>query len=321
MGFPIKRRNTCTNPNVRPPHYGLDLPSVVVDARPQRAVLSTRSSPEEMVITSPSMTCAEEVSSSDNTDSISAPSSSNSEQQPKPHSEAIANTRSSNGHKRAKAFPQILLEILSNPDYVPIVSWLPDGKTFAVHDPTKFSTEILPKYFRRVIFRSFIRKLNRWGFRTVKRSVSGLGSTFEHKHFCRDQPELVAKMNCKSNPVSKATLLAASNIISAPSNSELVISASSALATAAQVPRARATLHANAGGGIPAYNEEFLIRFRNELILQEMRHQRQRQHALMQLAHHMPITDADVESQFAGENLRCVMMQQQQGGEYNIPRL
>jgi len=283
MGFPIKRRNTCTNPNDRTPQCGLDLLSAVVDARPQRVVLSTRINPEEMVIISPSMTCAEEVSSSDNNDSISTPSS--TKQHPKPHSQAIANKRSSSGYKRAKAFPQILLEILSDPDYVAIVSWLPGGKSFAVHDPTKFSTEILPKYFRRVIFRSFIRKLNRWGFRSVKRSVSGIGSTFEHKYFCRDQPELVAKMNCKSNPASKAALLAASNSISATSNSEPVISpnssvssAASTLAPAAYVPRARAALHANTGGGTSVRNEEFLIRFRYELILQEMRHRRQRQH-------------------------------------------
>ena len=92
--------------------------------------------------------------------------------------------------------------MLSDPENTSIISWLPNGQAFAVHDQDLFTSKILQKYFRRVIFRSFVRKLNRWGFRSVKRSISGFESTFEHKHFIRDQPELVQKMYCTSNPTS-----------------------------------------------------------------------------------------------------------------------
>ena len=124
---------------------------------------------------------------------------------------AKANTTSpkyNTTHKRAKTFPEILLDIMSNPEYSHIVSWLPHGQSFAIHNADEFVSIILPKYFRKVIFRSFIRKLNRWGFRSVKRSVSGYESTFEHKLFVRDQPELIARMFCKSNPSDKMSMTA-----------------------------------------------------------------------------------------------------------------
>jgi len=125
---------------------------------------------------------------------------------------AKANTTSpkyNTTHKRAKTFPEILLDIMSNPEYSHIVSWLPHGQSFAIHNADEFVSIILPKYFRKVIFRSFIRKLNRWGFRSVKRSVSGYESTFEHKLFVRDQPGLIARMFCKSNPSDKMPSVAA----------------------------------------------------------------------------------------------------------------
>jgi len=125
---------------------------------------------------------------------------------------AKANTTSpkyNTTHKRAKTFPEILLDIMSNPEYSHIVSWLPHGQSFAIHNADEFVSIILPKYFRKVIFRSFIRKLNRWGFRSVKRSVSGYESTFEHKLFVRDQPGLIARMFCKSNPSDKMSSMAA----------------------------------------------------------------------------------------------------------------
>ena len=114
------------------------------------------------------------------------------------------NTKSSKT-QRAKTFPEILFEILSDNEYSNIISWLPAGTSFAIHDISQFQCVILPKYFRKVIFRSFVRKLNRWGFRSVKRSVSGFETTFEHKLFQRDDPDNMSmNMYCKSNPASKA---------------------------------------------------------------------------------------------------------------------
>lgn len=116
--------------------------------------------------------------------------------------EVIAHEESQeNSHNRAKTFPEILRDILSNPDHAPIASWTPSGNSFAIHDTRRFSSIILPKYFRRAIFRSFVRKLNRWGFRSVRR-VSGFECAFEHGMFLRDFPDLSCRMNHSSNPSS-----------------------------------------------------------------------------------------------------------------------
>jgi hypothetical protein len=102
-----------------------------------------------------------------------------------------------------KTFPQVLQEILSTPELHPIAHWLPDGFSFIIANKQRFSDEILPKYFRESLFRSFIRKLNHWGFRRVKRSRckgDESSSTFVHNKFVRDKPWLCLKMSCKSKP-------------------------------------------------------------------------------------------------------------------------
>ncbi len=100
-----------------------------------------------------------------------------------------------------KSFPQVLQIILNTPEYESIAHWLPDGLSFIIKDKQRFSDEILPKYFNRVsLFHSFIRKLNRYGFRRVKGSCKGEESSFAHNNFVRDKPRLCLKMNCQSKP-------------------------------------------------------------------------------------------------------------------------
>mmetsp|Transcript_20885 Transcript_20885/g.34473 ORF Transcript_20885/g.34473 Transcript_20885/m.34473 type:complete len:368 (-) Transcript_20885:140-1243(-) len=99
-----------------------------------------------------------------------------------------------------KSFPQVLHEILAEPGCQSIVHWLPNGSSFIIADKQRFSGEILPKYFRVTLLNSFIRKLNRWGFRRVKSSCKGEESSFAHINFVRDKPWLCLKMWCKSKP-------------------------------------------------------------------------------------------------------------------------
>ncbi|KAL7430267.1 hypothetical protein ACHAXM_002097 [Skeletonema potamos] len=101
---------------------------------------------------------------------------------------------------QAKTFPQVLQEILTTPEYQSIAHWLPDGLSFIIADKQRFSDEILPKYFREALFRSFVRKLNRWGFRRVKSRGKGGESSFAHNNFVREKPLLCLKMRCKSKP-------------------------------------------------------------------------------------------------------------------------
>mmetsp|Transcript_29364 Transcript_29364/g.50044 ORF Transcript_29364/g.50044 Transcript_29364/m.50044 type:complete len:435 (-) Transcript_29364:246-1550(-) len=99
-----------------------------------------------------------------------------------------------------ESFPQVLHEILATTECQSIVHWLPDGLSFIIADKERFSSEILPKYFRGALLNSVIRKLNRWGFRRVKSRRKGEESSFANVNFVRDKPWLCLRMKCKSKP-------------------------------------------------------------------------------------------------------------------------
>jgi len=100
----------------------------------------------------------------------------------------------------SRSFVQILMDLLNTADYHhgSVIFWVPDGKSFLIADQNRFEKEILPTYFRGTLFNSFVRKLNRWGFRRLKRT--GHISSFAHDLFRRDKPWLCSRMKCQSKP-------------------------------------------------------------------------------------------------------------------------
>jgi len=96
-----------------------------------------------------------------------------------------------------KSFPEILFEIVSNPNYQDIISWLPHGQGFQIHEKQLFAKRILPDYFDGTKFTSFTRRLKRWSFVRVSRGPE-LGAYY-NKNFIRDQPELVQRMRYRLN--------------------------------------------------------------------------------------------------------------------------
>ncbi|KAL7546532.1 hypothetical protein ACHAWF_009866 [Thalassiosira exigua] len=210
------------------------------------------------------------------------------------------------------------MNILSNPDYSHIISWLPNhNKRFAVHDHSLFSSQILPKYFRRVIFRSFVRKLNRWGFRSVKRSVSGFDSTFEHPYFCRDSPEFCAQMSCQSTPLSTAAPKSSSRRPSpVPSASQSVTPTSPEVPTTVVSRASQEPLpDFNAfNSAIDLRNERLLAQLHErELVMQEL--QQRRQQMMLQL---IPMLEPDnsLVSLYFAKKLRTLQSQAQQVRNY-----
>ena len=216
MGFPIKKRITTlmqTSSHGCDGASGLDILSAAIDSRllPHREL----SSPSSSSLVTKAAEGGDEDSTASSAGSSCATAAAKATTSQQRHRVAV--TSSAFGpvkhNTRSRTFPEILMGILSNPDYNHIIRWSSSGKSFAIHDPTLFSSQILPRYFRRVIFRSFVRKLNRWGFRSMRRSSEAGGGgieqpskysnhapRFEHKLFTRDEPEMCVGIFCKSNP-------------------------------------------------------------------------------------------------------------------------
>ena len=67
-----------------------------------------------------------------------------------------------------KTFPQILYEILMKPELNHILSFLPNGGMWKVHDKRQFESEVMKKYFKTNKWESFLRQVTGWGFKRSK---------------------------------------------------------------------------------------------------------------------------------------------------------
>jgi len=111
-------------------------------------------------------------------------------------------------------FPDILrlmmdyatAEGYKKPPYQRAASWSDDGKSIVILDKTLFCEQILPLFFKRTKFPSFVRKLFRWGFsrvtsKAIRRSKNQI---FTHHKFVR----LVPTSNASSVASSGTTIAA-----------------------------------------------------------------------------------------------------------------
>ena len=105
-------------------------------------------------------------------------------------------------HSKKYPFPHKLFDLLakasSDCESSEIVSWTPNGKTFIVHNHSRFAAEFLPTYFGHTQFRSFDRQLNYWGFelvspRTINNKSFG-GKSWKHPFFRKDRRDLLQQV-------------------------------------------------------------------------------------------------------------------------------
>ena len=100
---------------------------------------------------------------------------------------------SQDGQVKTANFPTKMMQILSNPDYTHIVSWMPHGRSWKVHKQKEFEEEIIPIFFQHSKMTSFIRQANGWGFRRML--SEGLDqNSYYHELFLRGKPHLVKVM-------------------------------------------------------------------------------------------------------------------------------
>mmetsp|Transcript_12001 Transcript_12001/g.28695 ORF Transcript_12001/g.28695 Transcript_12001/m.28695 type:complete len:353 (+) Transcript_12001:120-1178(+) len=95
-----------------------------------------------------------------------------------------------------KQFPWKLhemLDVVEQRGETSVVSWLPGGKAFRVHNPTQFVDQIMKKCFNQTKYKSFQRQLNLWGFERVIRESAEKGSYF-HPLFLRGRRDLCQEM-------------------------------------------------------------------------------------------------------------------------------
>ena len=66
-------------------------------------------------------------------------------------------------------FPLKLHQILWDDSISHIISWMPHGRAWKVHDQNKFEKEVMPKYFDMTKYSSFSRQVTGWGFHRINR--------------------------------------------------------------------------------------------------------------------------------------------------------
>ena len=110
------------------------------------------------------------------------------------------------GQQQRQPFPlqlHKLLDLAQESGDEDVLSWLPCGTAFRVHDREKFAKKFMKTFFKQSVFKSFLRQLNMWGFRRV---VHGKGKgAYQHDLFRRGEPELCYGMVRGGPPDSQNT--------------------------------------------------------------------------------------------------------------------
>ncbi|CAB9521966.1 expressed unknown protein [Seminavis robusta] len=94
--------------------------------------------------------------------------------------------------------PDKLIEYLNNEVEQDVLWWQPGGDGFAF-DSTTMQSNFLDKHFEGTKLKSFIRSLNRWGFRRIfYATLPKTVYSFHHPLFKKDSPELTRQMKMLS---------------------------------------------------------------------------------------------------------------------------
>jgi len=109
----------------------------------------------------------------------------------------VAVHRNTKRRSAIETFPHKLFKMLeaiesSHPNFKHIVSWQPHGRSFCIHKPKTFVTDVMPLFFKQTKLTSFQRQLNLYGFERLTRGADSGG--YYHELFLRDREFLIDRM-------------------------------------------------------------------------------------------------------------------------------
>ncbi|KAL3807890.1 hypothetical protein ACHAXA_009654 [Cyclostephanos tholiformis] len=95
--------------------------------------------------------------------------------------------------KTPSNFPSKLHHILSDPENHHIISWMPHGRAWKIHNKDLLISEVVPRYFVQSKYQSFARQLNGWGFKRLHQAGNDFNAYY-HEYFLRGMPQLAVLM-------------------------------------------------------------------------------------------------------------------------------
>lgn len=99
-------------------------------------------------------------------------------------------------------FPSKLHQILSSSAYTHILSWMPHGRAWKIHNKELLVQEVISKYFVQSKYESFTRQLNGWGFKRLHQSGNDY-TAYYHECFLRGLPHLTVLMTRVTSNLGK----------------------------------------------------------------------------------------------------------------------
>ena len=158
---------------------------------------------------------------------------------------------------RKNFFPYKLMEILSSPFFSDCVTWTRGGKSFFISDPDKFPEKYAAFYKKKNSPRkeSFIRKLNRWGFK-MELSRGPYCGSYSHPLFRQDEPWLCTNMACNKKR----------SCFESESSASLVSEQRSAKKARMSSPTQLRTIPTNAHQNVPFIEPNSLFKYSEDMI-------------------------------------------------------
>lgn len=105
-----------------------------------------------------------------------------------------------------------LYQILETPRLASIIAWSPNGDSFIIFDPMEFSAHVLAAHFKHNNISSFVRQLNKYGFRKLRSETAGTATRagtsagaweFVHKNFRRGREDLLGSITRRTRSTER----------------------------------------------------------------------------------------------------------------------